>query len=153
MALQRGDSGSTKYAPFTQIDRDNVGDLRVAWHWKAVTSGSFPDYNYQVTPIMDDGVLYVSTGASEVAAVDARTGETIWVFTPENSGNGRRPGSSGRGVAYWEDGSDRRIFHNSIDGRLFAIDANTGELSSEFGENGELIDLLRECGNVVVVSP
>jgi quinoprotein glucose dehydrogenase len=130
-----GDGGSTKYAPYTQINTQNVADLEVAWRWKAVTSGENPDYNYEATPIMIGGVLYVSTGASEVAAVDAGTGKTIWVFTPGNV-NGRRPGSSGRGVAYWESGSDQRIFHNSIDGRLFAIDANTGKLCTEFGRNG-----------------
>ena len=131
-----GDGGSTKYAALAQIDRKNVGDLQVAWRWKAVTSGRRPDYNYEVTPIMIDGVLYVSTGASEVAAVDAKTGETVWVFTPEDVGNGRRPGSSGRGVAYWSDGADRRILHNSIDGKLFAIDANTGKLCPDFGTGG-----------------
>ena len=131
-----GDGGSTKYARLEQIDKYNVGDLEVAWRWKAITSGDQPDYNYEATPIMVDGLLYVSTGASEVAAIDANTGETVWHFTPEGAGTGRRPGSSGRGVSYWSDGSAGRVIHNSIDGKLYALDAKTGELCQDFGTGG-----------------
>ena len=134
-----GDGGDTKYAALDQINRDNVKNLRVAWKWNAENSSSRPDHNHEATPIMIDGVLYISTGASEAAAIDAATGKTIWLFTPENAeALGRRPGGSGRGVAYWTDGEDERIFHSTVDGRLFALNAKTGEPCADFGENGQV---------------
>ncbi|MCH8333256.1 pyrroloquinoline quinone-dependent dehydrogenase [Candidatus Sumerlaeota bacterium] len=146
-----GDGGDTKYAALDQINRDNVKDLQVAWRWKAENSSSRPLYNYEATPIMIGGVLYISTGANEVAAIDAASGKTIWLFTPRSAGGGetrsgrgaRRAGGSGRGVAYWTDGEQERLFHSTTDGRLFAIDAKTGKPCADFGENG-FVDLSKD---------
>ena len=70
-----GDAGSTRYAPLDQITRDNVGDLEIAWRWKTDNFGPRPDYNYQATPLMVGGTLYVTAGTGrDVVAIDAATG-------------------------------------------------------------------------------
>lgn len=114
-----GDGGHTQYTGLDQIDAGNVGDLQVAWRWSAENSADRPFYNFESTPIMIGGVLYTTTGASEVAAIDAATGETIWLFTPTPRTNaegepGSPPSGSGRGVAYWTDGEQERIFTMSV---------------------------------------
>ena len=143
-----GDGGHTQYTGLDQIDRGNVTALQVAWRWKAENSAAGPFFNFESTPIMIGGILYTTTGASEVAAVDAETGQTMWLFTPppKASGDTERslsPQGSGRGVAYWTDGEQARIFHSVSDGRLVALDANTGEPVSGFGEGG-YVDLSQD---------
>ena len=143
-----GDGGHTQYTGLDQIDRGNVTELQVAWRWKAENSAAGPFFNFESTPIMIGGILYTTTGASEVAAVDAETGQTMWLFTPppKASGDTERslsPQGSGRGVAYWTDGEQARIFHSVSDGRLVALDANTGEPVAGFGEGG-YVDLSQD---------
>jgi len=140
-----GDGGHTQYTGLDQIDRENVQELQVAWRWQAENSAPGPFYNFESTPIMIGGTLYTTTGASEVAAIDAATGETIWLFTPppkiDAAGEpGRQPQGSGRGVAYWTDGEHETIFHSVSDGRLLALDAKTGRPVAGFGDGG-YIDL------------
>ncbi len=143
-----GDGGHTQYTALDQIDAGNVNDLEVAWRWQAENSAERPFFNFESTPIMIGGVLYTSTGASEVAAVDAATGETIWLYTPQpkpgaEDDPARRPQGSGRGVAYWTDGERETIFHNVSDGRLLALDAKTGRPVEGFGDGG-FVDLSRD---------
>ena len=143
-----GDGGHTQYTALDQIDADNVHELQVVWRWNAENSAARPFFNFESTPIMAGGVLYTTTGASEVAAIDAATGETAWLFTPPSKpgteGNpAEQPQGSGRGVAYWTDGVEERIFHNVSDGRLLALDAKTGAPIDAFGEGG-FIDLSQD---------
>ena len=143
-----GDGGHTQYTALDQIDASNVNHLEVAWRWRAENSAERPFFNFESTPIMIGGVLYTSTGASEVAAVDAATGETIWLYTPQPKPGAeddpqRRPQGSGRGVAYWTDGGRETIFHNVSDGRLLALDAKTGRPVQGFGDGG-FVDLSRD---------
>lgn len=136
-----GDLGNKRYSPLDQINRDNVADLQVVWRWKAEPLPGRHDSNWKATPIYIDGVMYVPTGGSKVAAIDPASGETIWLFTPDPLRVGTRPFSgSSRAVSYWTDGNKRRILHNSIDGRLFSIDAETGLPDASFGQNG-IVDL------------
>ncbi len=136
-----GDAGSTRYTSLSQIDADNVDQLRVAWRWKALPLlDGAPDPNLKATPLMVGGTLYTSAGVNQAAAIDAATGETKWVFTPDPLEIGRHPvGMSGRGLAYWTDGKDARVFHNTSDGRLIAINCANGQTYPEFGENGYVI--------------
>ena len=143
-----GDGGHTQYTALDQIDAGNVNELEVAWRWQAENSAERPFFNFEPTPIMIGGVLYTSTGASEVAAVDAATGETLWLYTPQpkpgaEDDPARRPQGSGRGVAYWTDGARETIFHNVSDGRLLALDAKTGRPVEGFGDGG-FVDLSRD---------
>ncbi len=136
-----GDLGNNRYSPLDQINKSNVSDLQLIWRWQAEPIINRPDSNWKATPLHIDGVLYLPTGGSKVAALNPATGETLWMFTPNpiKVGTRRFTGSS-RAVSYWTDGQKKRILHNSIDGRLFSIDAETGELDPGFGNKG-FVDL------------
>jgi quinoprotein glucose dehydrogenase len=139
-----GDNRSSKYSPLDQINRDNVKDLKIAWRWKALNLGPKADFNWEATPIMIGGVLYVTAGSRrDVVAIDAVSGETLWIYRLDD---GKRAASapnraaSGRGVAYWSDGSQARIIAVTAGYRLLALDAKTGYPVPSFGANG-LVDL------------
>src|SRR5690606_12530460 len=115
----------------------NADQLQVIWRWAAEPLIGRHDSNWKATPLYVDGVLYLPTGGSKVAALDPASGETLWLFTPEPLRVGKRPFSgSSRAVSYWTDGTEKRILHNTVDGRLFSIDAETGKLDPNFGEGG-----------------
>ncbi|HIA48544.1 MAG TPA: pyrroloquinoline quinone-dependent dehydrogenase [Candidatus Hydrogenedentes bacterium] len=145
-----GDLGSTKYAPLSQIHRENVRDLKIAWTWESVDKRIQDEYEplaratyFECTPLMVDGVLYGSTSLGQAFAIDAATGETIWSYSSEAFKAGRPPnlGYISRGVAYWKDGDDERIYMARSDSWLVGLDAKTGELVESFGMAG-LADLL-----------
>ncbi len=133
-----GDAGSTHYVPYDQINTENVRQLGIAWRWESLPlHNGQPEWNLKATPIMIDGTLYTSTGVNEAAAIDAATGNTEWIFSPDPQETHRHPvGQSGRGLAYWTDGTDARVFHNTSDGRLIALNAKDGSTYENFGQNG-----------------
>ena len=139
-----GDLGSTRYAPLDQITAENFNDLEIVWRFNTANLGPNPDFNYQVTPLMVDGVLYATAGSRrDAVALDAATGEMLWVYRLDEGERGanaiRR--MSGRGVAYWTDGQgDDRIFLVTIGYQLVALDAATGRPIPDFGDNG-IVDL------------
>lgn len=159
------DAGSTKYSPLAEITSDNVDTLAVAWQWASV-DGQFDleelrarypalqvandTANVSInglkgTPLMVGDTLYLSTPLSQVAAIDAVTGETRWVYDPEAYAAGipiMVLGFSSRGLAYWTDGQDERIIMASGDARLHALDARTGYPVLDFGDSGS-VDLMR----------
>lgn len=132
-----GDPGQTRYAPLNQINAETVSDLRIAWRWSADTSGGPESSNFKATPLLDDGVLYTPWLNHGAAAIDAATGRTLWTYQPDQVDIGGRASSLAmRSLAYWTDGVQKRVFHNSMDGRLMAIDAATGKAVASFGKNG-----------------
>ena len=139
-----GDLGSTRYSPLDQINAENFKDLEMVWRFNTANLGPNPDYNYQATPLMVDGVLYTTAGSRRnVVALDAATGEMLWVYRLDEGERGanaiRR--MSGRGVAYWTDGQgDDRIFLVTIGYQLVALHAATGRPVADFGANG-IVDL------------
>ena len=142
------DKASTKYTPLNQIDRDNVGRLRVLWRRPGVDPSiteRFPDLSpsndFRSTPLMVDGVLYASNSVGLVEAFDPGTGETLWVQEPLHEGFRGMAGNSTRGLAYWGGGSKRRIFAVRGD-YLVSISAKTGRLVGTFGDGGK-VDLKR----------
>ena len=94
------------------------------------------------TPLMIGGVLYTSTSLSQVAAIDAATGETKWVFDPKVYENGLGiPANDGwlhRGVAYWRNGDDERIVMLTAFAQMIALDAKTGKPVPGFGNDGRV---------------
>ena len=104
------DNAATKYSPLDQINRANVGKLKVAWRRSQtppdipLSPALRPNNNFRSTPIMVDGVLYASNGLGLAEAFDPATGSTIWVQKPGD--DPLRGSASVRGVAYWTDGKD-----------------------------------------------
>ena len=144
----RGTPHSTNYSPLDLIHDGNVAGLEVAWRWKSDNYGASPWPNYQVTPLMANGVLYATAGARRsVVAIDAATGETMWMYRldeGERGNNAPRKGP-GRGVAIHR-GVDRdTIFVISPGYQLIALDALTGQLRAGFGERG-ILDLKLQLG-------
>ena len=141
-----GDAGSSKYSPLTQITRANVNSLDLAWRWSSidneiVKSSPARPGAYQDTPLMVNGVLYTTTSLGVYVAIDPTTGRTLWSYDPEiYKANGRPPnlGFTHRGVAYWSDGTRKRIIGGSHDARLISVDAETGKPDPEFGVNGRV---------------
>ncbi|HTC97000.1 MAG TPA: pyrroloquinoline quinone-dependent dehydrogenase [Bradyrhizobium sp.] len=152
-----GTYAAAHYSPLTQINRDNAKDLHVVWRWtspdmavrKESDASIGPGFMNESTPLMVNGVLYTSTSLSQVAAIDAVTGQTKWVFDPKIYENGLGPppnlGWTHRGVAYWRNGDDERIVILTAFARMIALDAKTGKPVTSFGTNGsvDLVDSLR----------
>jgi quinoprotein glucose dehydrogenase len=141
-----GDPGSARYSPLTDINRGNIQRLSVAWQWKHWETPPAPGY-FESTPLMIDGVLYVTTPYNSIAAVDAETGKERWRFDGKAETIGPLLSASGwklRGTAFWRDGDRLRLFLNSRH-RLFSLDAETGAPVSSFGNGGtvSLTDLPR----------
>src|SRR5580700_5432256 len=138
-----GDAGSTKYSPLDQINAANVKDLKIVWQWKAQNFGRRPDFNWEVTPLMIGGVLYFTAGTRrDVLAVDAATGETLWMYRLDEGARGAAVARIvNRGLAFWSDGKgDDRILLISPGFQLVALNAKTGAPVPAFGKEG-LIDL------------
>src|SRR5262245_48297666 len=134
-----GDLGHTRYAPLTQITAENFGKLEIAWRFKTDHLGPRPEFNLESTPLMVNGRLF-STGGTRraVVALDAATGEMIWMHSEREGarGNAAPRQLSGRGLAYWSDGAnDSRILYVTPGYRLIALDAKTGIPVASFGDH------------------
>src|SRR5262245_7930905 len=101
--------------------------------------------NFKATPLMVNGRLFVNTPISIGAAIDGKTGQTLWVYNPKSYEAGTTTMSARwnqRGVAYWSDGADERIYWGTGDGYLVAVDAKTGVPVDSFGDHGR-VDLMQ----------
>ncbi|MDA1092636.1 MAG: PQQ-binding-like beta-propeller repeat protein [Acidobacteria bacterium] len=125
--LMNGDYGSQRYSKLTQINRDNVGDMRMVW---ALAIGGMQDTGRngpeaEVNPLVDNGFMYTSDGWGTIYKIDARQadrGDFVWIADPgvDHEGNVSRS----RGIALWED----KVLANLPDGRVVAIDRDDGEI-------------------------
>jgi quinoprotein glucose dehydrogenase len=141
-----GDLASRRYRPFDQINRDNFMDLEIAWRFKTDGLGPRPEFNFQSTPLMVNGVLYTTAGTRRaVVALDAATGEMLWMHREDEGKRGEAAPRrlSGRGLAYWSDGREERIVYVTPGYQMIALDAKTGRKVSGFGRNG-VVDLKLE---------
>ena len=140
-----GDLASTRYAPLDQITAENFGDLELAWTFQTDSFGPRPEFNFQGTPLMVNGVVYTTAGRRRaVAALDAVTGELLWMhrFAEGERGEQAPRRLSGRGLTYWDDGGSGRIFYVTPGYLLIALDAATGHQIPNFGLDG-IVDLKR----------
>ena len=153
-----GDLGHTKYSPLDQINRGNVNSLRIAWRWLSIDEALKPRtdlpntlrgpmYLNEATPLMVHGVLYTSTAFSQIAAIDARTGKTLWSYDPVLYTDVRPPehGFLTRGLTYWTDGKEERLLYAGGLAYLLSIDARTGRPDQNFGDKGR-VDLREGLG-------
>src|SRR3989442_88863 len=148
-----GDQAQSKYSLAADITPKNVGQLGVAWEWRHGDM-PFPQYgtrpgNFEVTPLMIDNVLYLSTPYTRVVALDAESGQQLWAFDPKIyiDGQGSAIDFTHRGVAVWREGGSSRVFLNSRD-RLYALDARTGSPIATFGQGGS-VSLVEDLGGTI----
>jgi quinoprotein glucose dehydrogenase len=142
--------GGNHYSPLSDITPETVGHLEVAWSYRTGDWGTHENGRagmaFESTPVMVDGTLYVITPASRAIALDAETGEELWVFDAEVDRSDEHHGMlTSRGLSHWRDERARagercatRIVFASYDARLFSLDADTGEPCAEFGRDGQI---------------
>ena len=144
--MMNGDYGSTRYSKLTQINRDNVKNLRMVW---ALALGGMQDIGQngpenEVNPLIDNGFMYTTDGWGTVYKIDARDpnkGEFVWITDPGVRHEGNVPRT--RGIALWDD----LVIANLPDGRVIAINRDSGEIvwdkkvavANEFGTQGEIL--------------
>lgn len=158
------DAGGSRYSPLAEINRNNVSRLKVAWTYRTgaadVETRLKNKAAFEATPIMADGTLYLSTPYGRVIALDPATGAKRWTYDPKVDVSRGYSEVTSRGVSTWADRSGRtgrRIFIATMDARLIALDARTGEPCKEFGAGGQ-VDLSRDVrlvdrGDYQVTSP
>jgi quinoprotein glucose dehydrogenase len=138
-----GDLANTRYAALDQITAENFSTLQVAWRFKTENLGPRPEFDFQTTPLMANGVLYFTAGTRRaVVAVDADTGEMIWMHSLNEGPRGEAAPRklSGRGLAYWTDGKQERIVYVTPGYQMIALEAKSGARAAGFGANG-IVDL------------
>ncbi|MEO8624943.1 MAG: pyrroloquinoline quinone-dependent dehydrogenase, partial [bacterium] len=139
------DALGSRFSPLTQITRDNVSKLEVAWTYRTGEIGvkTKQPVKFEATPLMVDGTLYLSTPFGRVMALDPETGVARWTYDAHANRNGDWGDFANRGVSTWLDPKAspnapcrRRIYLGAIDARIIALDARTGKLCVVFGEGG-----------------
>jgi quinoprotein glucose dehydrogenase len=143
------DPGGMRYSPVSQINRENVSKLKVAWifHTGDVSDGSRDRKRsgFEATPILVDGTLFFTTPFNRVIALDPETGKQRWAYDPiVDQTLDYGDGLVNRGVATWLDPARslgqprRRIYEATQDARLISLDAATGKPCSDFGDYGQV---------------
>ncbi len=132
----QGGPDSIHYSRLTQINRENVKNLKVAWTFGTGDSTTKAKREFESNPLIVNGVLYGLSPKVKVFALNAATGKEIWSFDPA-AGTKEIGSTRNRGVTYWSDASGReaRVFV-TFRQYLYAIDAKTGKLVDSFGDKG-----------------
>jgi quinoprotein glucose dehydrogenase len=143
------DVQGTRYSPATDITRENVGRLQIAWTYR--TGEVDPRFStskptaFEATPLVVDGAMYVGTPLGRVIALDAATGKERWFFDPGIARDIRYGDFASRGVSTWLDSTlppdgpcRRRIFVATADSQLYALDARNGLTCAGFGHAGRV---------------
>src|SRR6202795_2316227 len=149
-----GDEGGTRYSPLTKITPANVGQLRVAWIFRTGELGQgVKDWRrsaFEVTPILYDATLYLTTSSTDVVAVNAIDGTLRWRHDSQSRKDLHYSDGVSRGVSLWVDEASEpkavchaRIYAPTLDARLLALDAATGKACADFGERGA-VNLLND---------
>jgi len=148
------DAGGTRYSIVDQITADNVDRLEIAWTYRTGEDYTNTEHAsraaFEATPLLIDGMLILSTQTNRIIALDPETGDELWVFDPEiDVDSGLFAEFTSRGVSGWRDPytHELRVFVGTIDARLIAVDAQSGTLATDFGENGQ-VDLAEDVGKV-----
>ncbi len=147
-----GSNENIRYSTLDQIDTTNVNQLKVAWVYHTNDADTVNHSQIQCNPIIIEGVLYGTSPQLKLLALDAATGKEKWKFDPqaeklEGNAGIRFNLNNNRGVTYWEEKEDKRIFY-TVGHLLFSIDIATGTPVKSFGDNGR-IDLHEGLGKDV----
>jgi len=163
-----GDAGGNRFVESTQINLENVKELKVAWTYRTGELGQKSrikeKLTFEATPIHFQGKLFLSTSYGKVIALHPSTGEELWTFDPQINRNSSFSELTSRGVSAWTNTSlaenescKHCILIGTINAKLIKLDAETGQLCKEFGKGG-IINLHRgirvpETGDHQVTSP
>jgi quinoprotein glucose dehydrogenase len=163
-----GDPGGNRHSPLSQINRENVGRLKIAWTYRTGELGAgfarADTLTFEATPILVRGSLYLSTATNIVIALDPATGAQRWRYDPRIDRTRRYSEATSRGVSSWIDANAdpaapcaHRIILGTLDARLIELDGRTGQPCRDFG-NGGRVDLgagvgAGTNGNYLVTSP
>ncbi|GGJ83454.1 membrane-bound PQQ-dependent dehydrogenase, glucose/quinate/shikimate family [Pseudomonas matsuisoli] len=153
-------AAATRYSPLDQINRDNVGELKKAWEYR---TGDVLDHRWgaETTPLKIGQNVYLCTSRNILISLDAGTGKERWRYDPKVPEDAIPYTAACRGVSYYEVPEDRpnvpadesasasapagdamtcrtRIFSGTLDGRILAVDAETGKPCADFGNNGQV---------------
>jgi quinoprotein glucose dehydrogenase len=140
------DLAGSRYRPLDQINASNFSQLEVAWRFKTDAIGNRPEFKLEGTPLEVGGVIYATAGSRRgVIALDAATGELMWVHSEREGARGAAAPRqlSGRGLSYWSNGSEQRVLYVTPGYRLIALDAKTGQPIPGFGAGGA-VDLKQD---------
>lgn len=138
-SVYRGDKGSSGYSRLDQINKKNVDKLKVAWTYN--TGDSEKGMTIQCNPVLANGMLFITSAKLKLISLDPKTGKQIWRFDPLK---GESASGTNRGVTYWENGNDKRVFM-AAGSYLYALEANTGNVIESFGDSGR-VDLRKGLG-------
>lgn len=140
-------AGGTRFAQIDQINTDTVKGLKEVWRYRTGVENDF-----KMTPLQVNGLLYICGAKNVLMAVDSDTGEEAWRYDPQAAAPAEHQyARTCRGISYHEAPADyvgscpKRIVTGTIDARLIAVDAMTGELCSDFGDAGQ-VDLRKGLG-------
>jgi quinoprotein glucose dehydrogenase len=145
--MHGGDAAGSHYSRLNQINTQNVHKLEPAWMYHTRDKRDDSRSQIQCNPIIIEGVLYGTSPQLKVFALNAATGQNLWTFDPFAAGADKGAFGVNRGVVYWRRGVDQRILFTAGQS-LFALDAKTGKLMPEFGNNGA-VDLREGLGRDV----
>ncbi len=144
-----GDPGGSRYSYANEITPENVDQLDIAWKYRTGTFNGREELKsrtaFEATPVLVEDTLVFCTPFNEVIAINPGDGTEKWRHDPDVRTDGRPANDfTCRGVTYWKDPSasgvrcESRLFTGTVDSRLIALDAKTGELCADFGANGEV---------------
>jgi len=133
-SMYGGGPESTHYSSLKQINRKNVRNLKVAWTFDS--GDAYPGSEMQCNPLVINGVLYATTPKVNVIALNAATGKLLWRFDP-HQGRKVLGKMRNRGVTYWSDGKQERIFV-AVHQYLYSLDARSGNPVATFGTSGRV---------------
>ena len=148
-----GDVFGRRFSSLDQITRDNVKELRLAWSYRTGELGTglarADELAFEATPVLAFGLLYLETGTNVVLALDPQNGHLRWRFDPHMDRARQYGELDARGVSVWENSAPgssgpckRRVFIGTLDARLLALDADSGEPCKGFGTAGQ-VDLVQ----------
>ncbi len=149
-----GTYSARRYSPLDQIDRSNVRRLKRAWTFR---TGDLPEEKWgaETTPLKVGSTLYLCTARSQAIALDAATGRELWRFDPKVSDESIPYTAACRGVAYYDvpgvsaaEACAARVIYGTLDGRVIALDARTGQPCAGFGQGGA-VDITVGMGEVI----
>ena len=143
-----GQLSSQKYSPLTQINKDNVGQLKKVWQYftgdMSDGTGKIPATVWSATPIFANDTLYIGTPFYRIIALDPESGKEKWTFDTKSAlVADTQPALKSRGVAYWQEKNPQAgvacqkvVYLGNMTAQLYAVDADTGKPCESFGKNG-----------------